>query len=153
MKKNLLKTVIGSLFLGAVLFASYSCSDDGLTERDVNNILDSQWQIVPSIIIKSTDWQVEENKKERYYYCTVELPQLNGNIFDEGAVLAYYKYDNDNKTTLPFVKTKIGEDGIPYTESYGCDFGVGTVTFTFEASDAGQYDVLPTAEFQIVLIY
>jgi hypothetical protein len=58
---------------------------------------------------------------------------------------------------LPYVKTIIGNDKVPFTETYSCDFQLSassTVTFYLEASDVKKYDSYPPAAiFQIVLIY
>ena len=149
MKKKLLLSV--SLFL--LLFLGYSCSDDDyLSERDIQQMIDNslngQWQIVP-VEIAGNDWQVFENEFESYHWVTVELPELTDYIFDEGLVHAYYKFDNNAKTGLPYVKTTVGNDGIPYTETYSCDFVLGILLlprFT-EASDAGLYDGEPARGF------
>lgn len=157
MKKKLLLSVSALL----LLFLGYSCSDDDyLSERDIQQMIDNslngQWQIVP-VEIAGGDWQVFENEFESYHWVTVELPELTDYIFDEGLVHAYYKFDNNAKTGLPYVKTTVGNDGIPYTETYSCDFVLGnpsTATFHLEASDAGLYDGNPpAASFQIILIW
>ena len=131
----------------------------GVTEGVVDmidNSLNGQWQIVP-VEIAGSNWEVFENEFESYHWVTVELPELTDYIFDEGLVHAYYKFDNNAKTGLPYVKTTVGNDGIPYTETYSCDFVLGnpsTATFHLEASDAGLYDGNPpAASFQIILIW
>ena len=121
----------------------------------IDNSLDGQWQVI-NVEIKSSDWEWFENEVEEYHFVDVDLPELKDYIFDEGAALAYYKFNNDRKTTLPYVKTIYDNQGVPFIETYSCDFRLGspsTVRFYFEASDVVIYDKLPSADFQVVLIY
>lgn len=145
----------------SILLLAYGCSDDSLSERDIQKMLDGQWHIVKAEI-KGRDWELIEDKeegdlRERYYRASVNLPELTENVFDEGAVIGYYKFDNDSKTALPYVKTRVDNNGFAYTETYSCDFILGNPSraiFYLEASDAGKYDNLPPdASFQIILIY
>lgn len=144
----------------SLLLFNYSCSDDGLTGREVeqmiNNSLDSQWQIV-NVEIKSSDWKWVETEFAGYYEASVNLKELNENVFNDGAAVAYYKFDNNTKTALPFVRTILDHEQVPFTETYSCDFVLGNpsiAVFTFSASDIRIYDPNPpAAEFQIVLIY
>ncbi len=142
-----------------LLFIGYGCSDDSLSDREIQRMIDEslngQWQIV-NVKINSSDWQWFENDIEEYHFVDVNLPELTKPIFDDGATLAYYKFNNNTKTALPYVKTIYDDQGIPFMETYSCDFQLGTpstVRFYLEASDVVIYDRLPSAEFQIVLIY
>lgn len=161
------KITLFSTTLALILFIGYSCSsDDYLNDREIQNMIDNslngQWQIV-SVEIKGSDWvwyesAVEgEREGEGYYHASVDLPELTEYIFDEGAVIAYHKFDNNSKTALPFVKTREGTNGLTYTETYSCDFVLGNpsqATFYLEASDLGRYDNNPlSALFQVILIY
>jgi len=157
MKRKLCLFSISTLFL---LFIGYGCtSDDFLSDREIQEMIDNslsgQWQIIP-VDIKSTDWDWFENDNEGYYSATVNLPELKDYIFDEGATHAYYYFNENSKTALPYVKT-IKDNGIPFTETYSCDFNLGnpsTVTFYLEASDAERYNGNPpAAKFKILLIY
>ena len=109
------------------------------------------------VTINSADWEWFENDDEAYYSATVNLPELKDYIFDEGAALASYKFNNNSKTALPYVKTLKDASGIPYTETYSCDFVLGnpsTATFYLEASAAARsLGNPPSASFQIILIY
>ncbi len=144
------------------LFLGYSCSsNDYLSDREIQQMIDNslngQWKIIP-VEIFGSDWSWYENENEGYHYVTVELPELKYYIFDEGAAIAYYKFDNNSKTALPYVKTTVDSFGSTFTETYSCDFVLGnpsTATFYLEASDAGGYypGNPPGALFQIILIY
>lgn len=153
------KLLFSSVAVFLLLFLGYGCSDDSLSDRDIqrmiDNSLDGQWKVV-NVKINGGDWGWEENNVEGYHFVDVELPELTDRIFDEGAVIGYYKFNNDTKTALPYVKTIIGNDGVPFTETYSCDFMLGNPSkarFYLESSDIGRYDNPPSAEFQIVLIY
>lgn len=157
MKRKLFSFTVMAFLL---LFIGYGCSDDSLSDREIQRMIDEslngQWKIIP-VEIDGRDWEWIENEFVGFYAVTVNLPELTANIFDEGAALAYYKFDNDTKTGLPYVRTIIGDDGVPYTETYSCDFQLGnpsTATFYLGSSDIGMYDPYPPgAEFQIILIY
>lgn len=158
MKSKLLLFGISALL---VLMLGYGCSDDNfLSDREIQDMIDNslngQWQVIP-VDITGSDWVWFENDGEGYYSVSVDLPELKDYIFDEGAALAYYKFNNNSKTALPYVKTLKDALGIPYTETYSCDFTLGnpsTATFYLEASDAGKYTGNPpAASFQIILIY
>ena len=155
------KITLLSTTIALILFLGYSCSnDDFLNDREIQQLIDNslngQWQIVP-VEIKGTDWETYESAEEGYHYASIDLPELTENIFDEGVVIAHYKFDNNSKTALPYVKTIAGTDGLPYTEAYSCDFVLGNpsqATFYLEADDLGLYDGNPpSASFQIILIY
>lgn len=157
MKNRLIYAVL-AIF---VFVFGYSCSDDDYLkdyeiQQMIDNSLNGQWQIV-NVNVKNTDWQWTENQSEGFYSAKLNLPELTENIFDEGAVIGYYKFNINSKTALPYAKTFIGDDGLPFTETYSCDFTLGspsTVTFYLEASDAGKYNGYPpAADFQIILIW
>lgn len=161
MKKMKKQSVIFALTVLALLFTGYGCSDDDyLSDREIQQMIDEslngQWQIIP-VKINPGDWQLYQGEFETYYSATVELQELKEYIFTGGVALAYYYFNQDSKTVLPYVKTFIGDDGIPYTLTYSCDFALGnpsTATFYLEASDAGIYlGNPPVADFDIVLIW
>lgn len=150
MKRKLFTRLFaGILFLG-LAFAATSCSDSN------DDIVQTQWKII-DVSIRGTDWKLVENQYETFYQAAVNLPELTQFVFNSGASIGYYKLANNAKTQLPFVKTTVDSNGIPYTETYSCDFQSGnpsTVVFTLESSDAGKYDGNPPpANFQIVLIW
>ena len=155
------KNVFLSSTIALILLLGYSCSnDDFLSDYEIQQMIDNslngQWKIV-NVEINGSDWERFDSAEEGYYYALVNLPELTENIFDEGAALAYYKFDINSKTALPYVKTTVGTDGFAFTETYSCDFVLGNpsqATFYLEASDVGAYDSNPPSGlFQIVLIW
>lgn len=169
MKKRLFLFSIPALLL---LFLGYGCANDNyLSDREIQQMIDNslngQWQIV-NITVKRKHWEWVYNPEKEYkgyYSAIVDLPELKDYIFDEGAVLAYYKYDNNSKTTLPYLKKYdfefTGDDGLVYDDTYSedisCDFILANpsyVEFIIEASDRERFDEgLQDRDFQIVLIW
>lgn len=158
MKRKLFLSAVAAFLL---LFVGYGCSDNSLSEDDIqrmiNNSLDGQWKII-NFEVDGRDWDlVENNQGESYYSITFDLPELTENIFREGAVHGYYKLDNNKKTALPYVKTMKDSDGFAYTDTYRCVFQLGnpsTVTFHLESLDLAIYTPNPpSADFQVLLIY
>ena len=149
MKRNISTSLLAVILLLGVFLGAASCSKN-------DSIAETQWKPI-NIPVKATDWKLVENATETFYEATYNVPELTTFVFDKGAVVAYYKFNENSKTTLPFVKTTVGTDGIPYTETYSCDFNLGnpsTVTFYIEASDAGKYNGNPpAANFQLILIW
>lgn len=146
-----------------VLFLGQGCTDSYISDREIQEMIDSslngQWQVI-NITIQGDKWVWTENQDEGYFSATADLPELKDYIFDEGAALAYFKFNEYSKTALPYVKTLKDGYGTPFTETYSCDFVLGNqgnsskVTFYLEASDASRYEGNPpAASFQVVLIY
>lgn len=172
MKQKTFASLLARLFIIGLFFSASSCSsDDYLNEREIQQMIDKslngQWQVVP-IKIQQDHWVWNSNPKKDYkgyYSATIDLPKLTKNIFDEGAVIAYIKHDDNSKTTLPYVQVYDfeykGKDGKmydgTYTENISCDFKLGspsTVTFIIEASDRERFDnYLIDRHFQVVLIW
>ncbi|MEA5044756.1 hypothetical protein KCV26_14855 [Petrimonas sulfuriphila] len=155
MKRNFFTSLLAVVLFLGVAFGAASCSkNDGIAE--------TQWKVI-NITVKKSDWVWNNN--DGFYQATVNLPELTQFIFDEGAAIGYYKFNNDSKTALPFVKTyayDIIENGVTvtkfYTETISCDFNLGSpssVVFTLEMSDLAFYeDGVPVdMNFQVVLIW
>ncbi|WP_436415355.1 hypothetical protein [Petrimonas sp.] len=155
MKRNVFTSLFAVILLLGVTLAMTSCSKD-------DKITETQWKVV-NISVKKADWVWKST--DGFYQATVNLPELTPFIFDEGGALGYYKFGNDSKTALPYVKTysyDVVENGATvtkyYTETISCDFNLGspsTVTFTLEMSDLAFYDdgVPVDMNFQVVLIW
>ncbi len=172
MKRKFVHSFLATFALVALLLAGTSCSsnsnfDESDIQDMINQSLNGQWKIV-NITVKKEHWEWNASNtfpEKGYYSCTVDLPELTQPIFDEGAVLAYYKYNKNSKTTLPYVQvydfsyednngvTHVGN----YTENISCDFNLGspsTATFIIEASDRERFDAdLRNRDFQVVLIW
>lgn len=155
MKRNLITSCMAVILFLGVAFGTASCSNnDDLTE--------TQWKVIP-ILIKKTDWVW--NATDGQYEAIVNLPELTPYTFNEGAQIAYIKFNASTKAPLPYSKSYsydyTGTDGKIYTGFYTehikCDFQVGspsTVAFYIEASDLERVDdYLEDREFQVVLIW
>lgn len=162
MIKRITKPLFLSVIAVGLLVGGYACSnDDYLSDSEIRRMIEEslhgQWQIIHvEISGDQWNWHEAQDGREGYHWVEVELPELDVDIFDDGAALAYYWFDENSKTALPYVKTWVGNDGIPYTETYSCDFVLSdpsVATFSLEASDVGRYDNPPDARFQIILIY
>lgn len=171
MKKKFTRTLLAGLFFLGIMFSGTSCiTDNSLDTKDIQDMIDAslngQWKIV-DIVVKKQHWiwnPSTNHPNKGYYYCDISLPELTKSIFDEGAVIAYYKHSNNSKTALPFVQVfdyEYVENGVTYvgnyTENISCDFNLGspsTVTFIIEASDRERFDQdLKDRNFQVVLIW
>ncbi|WP_286833330.1 MULTISPECIES: hypothetical protein, partial [unclassified Proteiniphilum] len=94
MKRNFFTSLLAVVLFLGVAFGAASCSkNDGIAE--------TQWKVI-NITVKKSDWVWNNN--DGFYQATVNLPELTQFIFDEGAAIGYYKFNNDSKTALPFVK-------------------------------------------------
>ncbi len=155
MKRNLFTSLLAVVLFLGVAFGAISCSNN-------DDITETQWKVIP-ILIKKADWVW--NATDGQYEAIVNLPELTPFIFNEGAAVAYIKFNASTKAPLPYSKSYsydyIGTDGKTYTGFYTehikCDFQVGspsTVAFYIEASDLERVDdYLEDREFQVVLIW
>ncbi len=155
MKRNVFTSLLAVILLLGVTFGVTSCSNN-------DDILETQWKVIP-ISIKKADWKW--NATDGQYEVIVNIPELTKFVFNEGAVIAYVKFNATTKAPLPYSKSYsyqyTGNDGKTYTGYYTehikCDFQVGspsTVTFYIEASDLQRADeYLEDKEFQVVLIW
>ncbi|SCM58443.1 putative protein {ECO:0000313/EMBL:CEA15967,1} [Petrimonas mucosa] len=156
MKRNFFTSLLAVvLFLGLTLGAT-SCSSSN------DDIAETQWKVV-NILVKKSDWKW--NSFDGQYEAIVSLPELTPFIYNEGAAIAYLKFNSNTKAPLPYSKSYsydyTGNDGNTYTGFYTehikCDFQVGnpsTVAFYIEASDLERVDeYLENREFQVVLIW
>lgn len=160
MKRKLSNSFLATLLLVFMAFMGTSCKDD------TPKINETQWKIINITVLKNS-WQWVPNSgapSQGYYAATVNLPELTPFIYDNGAAIGYYKFDNNTKTALPFLKSysyTYTANGVTqtgyYTEYISCDFQLGnpsTVTFVIEASDLQSADeFLENKNFQVVLIW
>ena len=155
MKRNILRSLFSIILLSGLIVSATSCSKD-------DKIAETQWKII-NIKVNKGDWTW--NNDGGFYTATANLPELTEFIFDNGAAVGYYKFNDNAKTVLPFVKTywyNVEEGGVNvtkyFTETISCDFALGnpsTVTFHLEMSDLAYYDngVPNDMNFQVVLIW
>lgn len=172
MKRKLCTTLFAGFIFSFISMSLVSCSnDDTLSGYDVQKMIDKslskQWQIV-NITINKKDWHWKANPNKAHkgaYFATINLPELTQNIFNEGAVIAYFKENKETKTALPYIRVYDFEETDSegkildknYTEYISCDFKLGspsTVTFFVETSDRARFDnYLIDRLFQVVLIW
>ncbi len=155
MKRNVFTSLFAAILLLGVTFGVTSCSNN-------DDIAETQWKVIP-ISIKKADWKW--NATEGQYEAIVNLPELTQFVFNEGAAMAYVKFNANTKAPLPYSKSYsyeyTGEDGKTYTGYYTehiqCDFQLGspsTVAFYIEASDLQRVDAyLEDRNFEVVLIW
>ncbi|MDO5522683.1 MAG: hypothetical protein Q4G48_01405, partial [Bacteroidia bacterium] len=94
MKRNIFASLFILILISGLILGTTSCSND--------NVAETQWKVV-NISVNKADW--EWKSADGFYQATAKLPELTQFIFDEGAALGYYKFSNNSKTALPYVKT------------------------------------------------
>lgn len=180
MGDSLCKIVTALLFFAAVLFGGYSCSDDHpgdyLSQDEVRRMIEealrqnneqlefTDWEIV-NITADNWIWNGEENAKR--YEAVYELPQLDEDIYKNGAVLGYIfigmEGQNEVQKLLPYVHTYDDVDPF-YTETISFDIQYkkeseegSSVAFYIQSSDlfGGEEfeEFLPAYRFRLVLIW
>lgn len=158
MKRKLFFSTVSAFFL---LFLGYGCSDDYLSDREIQQMIDNslngQWQIV-NITVETANWTWNEQAAQ--WYAFVDLPELTKPIYEKGAVLGYVfiEYDDGSEVQklLPYVDTySAGDD--TFTETISVDYQYGnpsTVGFFIKDSELFQDPRAPrTLNFRIVLIW
>jgi len=190
MRRNLFKTLITSLFFAVVLLGGYSCSDDDpyypddyLTEAQVRRMIEealrqnnedlefTKWEIV-NITVEKGHWSW--NEVDKRFQAIYELPELNEDIYEIGAVLGFIFIGpqdvNEVQKTLPYVHTygiydDEGNIVDTYTETISFDVQYKkdnaikpTVAFFIQASDLfGSEDDIQYLEgeynFRLVMIW
>lgn len=151
MKKLIKRLMVMGLMLTSLILVFTACT----VESDV---AETQWKVV-NIKVNKNHWTwIEESGQ---YEVILDLPELSPFIFNEGAVMAYVKFNSDTKAMLPHTKSYSYFDDNNnigyYTETIKCDFQVGspsTVAFYIEASDLARADeYLEDRDFQVVMIW
>lgn len=160
MRTKLTTTLFALFLLLGVGSVATSCSDlnESEVQRMINNSLDGQWQIV-NINVKQSDWKW--NADEAQWEAFADLPELNNNIYEEGAAVAYIflgeQGKDERQQLLPYVNTYSDNDGITFTETISCDFqlvGKPTVGFFIKDSQLAQdLDAPRDINFRVVLLY
>ncbi|MDR2471939.1 MAG: hypothetical protein LBD53_00040, partial [Tannerella sp.] len=110
---------------------------DGLDGEGAN------W-FVKNYQVKSNQWQLigGQNDLNSYWQAEVVIPELTKFVYEKGNVFCYMFQNPDGntevQTLLPFVvpygQIKNGNEYI-WTETYACDFTVGSVMFYVNYSD------------------
>lgn len=157
MSKRLLKKVIASLSVVALLSGVSSCStsDDYLDEFEVRQMIEealrennqtlefTNWEIVP-FSVSASQWEWDE--VNRRYQAIFDLDELTEFIYEKGAGLGYVfigeQGQDEVQKTLPYVETYPIFDGEEITGTY-----TETISFDIQYQNNGQ--VAPTVAFYI----
>ena len=151
------------LFLfSAVIMLLASCEGpagrDGLDGRDGYA---TEW-VIKTYTINSNQWQLVNgvDQLNSFYQAEVRIPELDVDIYEDGAVLCYMFQDvngDEVQTMLPFTIPRGVDNGNGtedlWTETYACDFTVGSIMFYVNYSDFYTNNRPPTTSFKVALIY
>ncbi len=132
-------------------------------ERDTES---TNWSVVDVNILASDwneEWQVDANNNitNRYYYCTISMPEITNFVYSKGLVQAYYTYQNPSQTSdkyqqlLPSVLHKekyVGSDLFRWTTTTDYTYTPGYLTFYVTNSDFAQ-DRPTDMSFRMVLMW
>ncbi|MDR3251079.1 MAG: hypothetical protein LBT42_05385 [Tannerella sp.] len=143
------------LFTAAMLLFS------GCTKRDGITVDDIYW-FVETYTIRENQWQLVNgvNQLNSYYQAQVNIPELDRKIYESGNVFCYMYQNIDGtevQTLLPFT-LPVGIDNgdgteTLWTETYACDFSVGSVMFYVNYSDFITENKPKATKFRVVLNY
>ena len=120
-----------------VSFAAFSACKKEITQiNEVNQAFSAVYTIAPQ------DWKTTDNGIN--YSVTFQIPELDDNIYNNGAVLVYISFGSDYYEALPEVF-----DGI----TYGTIHSKGVVTIDLSALDGSKITVPTQAvSAKIILI-
>ena len=106
-----------------------------------------------------TRWELinGEDQLNSYFRSTINIPELDRDIFENGHVLCYMYLDANHQTLLPYTLHKGKNDGnteLLWTETYSYEFSLRTITFYLEYSDFYTSNPPPSSiTFRVVLNY
>ena len=117
------------------------------------------------INVPQESWQYSDAGSNNYFFATVDMPEIPETVFDGGLIKMYrtFNYDTKNATQMemPYIRhsemqNQAGE-WIFYTETVDYEFGIGTITVYYTASDF-DYELdntfVPEAmQFRCVIMY
>lgn len=96
-----------------------------------------------SINVEQTHWSYSGMDNNNYFYATVSMPEITGDVFDYGMIKMYRTFDfeslNASQIELPYIRHNEymfgeGEWGF-YTETVDYEIGIGKITIFYTASD------------------
>jgi hypothetical protein len=126
----------------------------------------TNWSIV-NVSIQASDWTEEwtvdanNNITNRFYYCTIAMPEISNFIYTQGLVQAYYTWQNPLHTSdkyqqlLPCVRhyEEIQNNTLfRWTTTTDYTYTPGYLTFYVTNSDFAQITP-PAMDFRIVLMW
>jgi hypothetical protein len=132
---------------------------DGLDGKDGKD--GSVNWFISNVTVNSTQWQLVsdggQNALNSYFRAEVSIPELTEFVYENGNVFCYMFQNVDGvevQTLLPFTVPygeSNGELEYLWTETYACDFAVGSVVFYVNYSDFFTEKRPPSTSFRIVL--
>ena len=141
---------------------------DGWDGKDGKDGKETKWWIrdftVENTNVKK-DWKLAGSPNDigSYFYCIFDVPEITRDIYNDGAIIAYYRYVDDFgdevQTVLPYTYYDIVVDNndneFPYSVQYSYDTTVGSIAFKVVFSDffTKDYGPPPSCKFRLVLIY
>jgi len=121
------------------------------------------WKVKDFTIARNS-WELIGDGDEigSYFYYVADVHELTNDIFENGAIICYYRYRDDFgenvQTPLPYTYYDIivnGKDEFPYSVQYSYDVTPGSIAFKVVFSDFYTADNKPpaTCNFRLHLIY
>jgi len=140
--------------LSAVIWLFASCEGpagrDGLDGFDG---VETYW-FVREYPVRSTDWELVHDVEPfgSYWRYTINIPELDQDIFKKGHVFCYMYQGSAKQTLLPYT-IHLVENGDFWTETYSYEFESRKITLYVNYNDFFM-DVRPEATtFRVVLNY
>lgn len=120
---------------------------------------DGTWWYVKEFTVRTDQWKLvgKEHDLNSYYEYQVNISDLSEDVFYDGLMTAYMYLDDNTQAQLPEVihygiDTENGQEHL-WTETYKCDFAVGSILFKVEFSDFLTENRPATKKFRVVLQY
>jgi hypothetical protein len=168
-----MKKLIGCLVMIMLAFAACEgpMGPAGRDGWDGKDGAETKWWIKDFTIVKENpkkdewQWQLvgEPNDIGSYFYCICDVPEITRDIYNDGAIIAYYRYVDDFgdevQTVLPYTYYDIVVDNndneFPYCVQYSYDTTVASIAFKLVFSDfyTKEYGPPANCKFRLVLIY
>lgn len=129
---------------------------DGLPGRDGRDGIDGRDGMdgvasIKTVIVNvpQASWEYSNLDNNNYFSATVDVPEITEDVFDFGLVKMYRVYDFDKTSAtqmeMPYIRLNewcmgdVDADGYDdwafYTETVDYEFGIGTLTIFYTASD------------------
>ena len=163
-----MKKLLGCLMIFVLVFAACEgpmgpAGRDGWDGKDGKDGAETKWWIKDFTIAKS-NWELVGNPNDigSYFRCIYNVPEITRDIYNDGAIIAYYRYVDDFgdevQTVLPYTYYDIVVDNnneSPYCVQYSYDTTVGSIAFKLVFSDfyTREYGPPSSCKFRLVLIY
>lgn len=133
--------------LGIISLMLYSC-DTTVFERET-----TYWTFI-DLNAKPGDWQeyVDNDGNNRYYSCSYNVPEINNEIYNYGAVLCYVEL-NGAQQIMPYVRHYEDRSGAQWTRTVDYEYTRGELNIFFTNSDFIEDPPDEEMNFRLVLIY